>query len=71
MRDILTGFQRPDAIRILRDRAVAISQTIAAAEDHDVVLVAGKGHEKYQEVDGVRRPFDDRKMAAAALEART
>jgi UDP-N-acetylmuramoyl-L-alanyl-D-glutamate--2,6-diaminopimelate ligase len=35
------------------------------------VLVAGKGHETYQEVAGVKHPFDDRQVAAAALAART
>jgi UDP-N-acetylmuramoyl-L-alanyl-D-glutamate--2,6-diaminopimelate ligase len=35
-----------------------------------VVLVAGKGHEAYQEVDGVRRPFDDADVAQRTLEAR-
>jgi UDP-N-acetylmuramoyl-L-alanyl-D-glutamate--2,6-diaminopimelate ligase len=35
----------------------------------DIVLVAGKGHETYQEIAGVRHPFSDREAALAALEA--
>ena len=68
--DIVAGFKKPDAIAILRDRAVAINQAIANAGDQDLVLIAGKGHEDYQEIEGVRRPFDDRQVAAAALQAR-
>ncbi len=49
------------------DRALAIAQTIAAAAPQDVVLIAGKGHESYQEVLGVKRPFSDRLQAEAAL----
>ena len=36
----------------------------------DVVLIAGKGHEDYQEIGGVKHPFSDRERARAALEAR-
>ena len=41
------------------DRRTAIAVTLAAARAGDLVLVAGKGHETYQEIDGVRHPFDD------------
>lgn len=49
------------------DRALAIVQAIALAAPEDVVLIAGKGHEDYQEVQGVKRPFSDRLQAEAAL----
>lgn len=49
------------------DRARAILSTVWAAEDQDVVLLAGKGHETYQEFNGGRVPFDDREWAAFAL----
>jgi UDP-N-acetylmuramoyl-L-alanyl-D-glutamate--2,6-diaminopimelate ligase len=52
------------------DRASAIRAAIELAADDDVVLIAGKGHETYQEVHGVRTPFDDLEVAAAALAAR-
>ena len=49
------------------DRGQAIRNAIGAAKAGDVVLVAGKGHETYQERDGVRTPFSDADVAAAAL----
>lgn len=49
------------------DRALAIRTAIAAARKGDVVLIAGKGHEAYQEVGGVRQPFDDCATAQEAL----
>lgn len=68
--DILAGFTHPDAIAIRRDRAAAIAQAIRTANDGDIVLIAGKGHEPYQEIDGVQHPFDDTATARAVLEAR-
>jgi UDP-N-acetylmuramoyl-L-alanyl-D-glutamate--2,6-diaminopimelate ligase len=52
------------------DRRRAIALAVQGARAGDVVLVAGKGHEPYQEVHGVRTPFDDRDEARAALAAR-
>ncbi len=52
------------------DRARAIAAVLNEAADQDVVLIAGKGHETYQEVAGVRHPFDDRDHAAQALTRR-
>jgi UDP-N-acetylmuramoyl-L-alanyl-D-glutamate--2,6-diaminopimelate ligase len=49
------------------DRAQAIAQTVAEADALDVVLVAGKGHEDYQEVAGVRQPFCDVQQVRQAL----
>ena len=68
--DIVAGFAKPDVIVIRRDRAAAIAHAIAAADANDIVLIAGKGHEPYQEIDGVQYPFDDTATARAALEAR-
>jgi UDP-N-acetylmuramyl-tripeptide synthetase len=53
------------------DRRLAILETVAAAAPVDVVLVAGKGHEDYQEIHGVKHPFSDAVEAHAALEARS
>ena len=52
------------------DRREAILQAVRNAGAGDVVLIAGKGHEKYQEVGGRRLPFDDIEVAREALEAR-
>ncbi|MDX5363295.1 MAG: UDP-N-acetylmuramoyl-L-alanyl-D-glutamate--2,6-diaminopimelate ligase [Pseudazoarcus pumilus] len=52
------------------DRARAIAQAVRGAEADDVVVVAGKGHEPYQEVRGVRLPFSDAEQVVAALRAR-
>jgi UDP-N-acetylmuramoyl-L-alanyl-D-glutamate--2,6-diaminopimelate ligase len=49
------------------DRASAIALAIAEAREGDVVLIAGKGHETYQEIDGVRLPFSDTEVARQAL----
>lgn len=54
---------------VIEDRAAAIAAAIAAADAADVVLIAGKGHEPYQEVRGAKLPFSDAEQAAAALAA--
>jgi UDP-N-acetylmuramoyl-L-alanyl-D-glutamate--2,6-diaminopimelate ligase len=69
---VLQGLRsvRPDRYAVLLDRREAITAAIAMAGHGDTVLIAGKGHEPYQEVHGVRLPFDDRDVARAALAAR-
>ena len=44
---------------VLLDRTEAIKSALAGAQPGDIILIAGKGHETYQEVHGVRHPFDD------------
>jgi UDP-N-acetylmuramoyl-L-alanyl-D-glutamate--2,6-diaminopimelate ligase len=68
---IAAGIDDPSAVAIIEDRAEAIRQALAEAGPLDVVLIAGKGHEDYQEVAGVKHPFDDVQQARAALAART
>ncbi|AXK70963.1 UDP-N-acetylmuramoyl-L-alanyl-D-glutamate--2,6-diaminopimelate ligase [Lysobacter sp. TY2-98] len=65
---ILDGFSDRARAIVLRDRRVAIQRAIGDANADDVVLVAGKGHEPYQEVAGVKHPFDDTEVAREALE---
>ncbi len=68
---ILLGLSRRECVEVQADRAKAIAGTIAAAAAQDVVLLAGKGHEDYQEIAGVKHPFDDKVHAQAALDARS
>ncbi|HYC47923.1 MAG TPA: UDP-N-acetylmuramoyl-L-alanyl-D-glutamate--2,6-diaminopimelate ligase [Burkholderiales bacterium] len=67
--DILQGITRQCAIA--PDRTQAIRAAIAGARSGDVVLIAGKGHERYQEIDGVRHPYSDAAAVRAALAERT
>lgn len=70
LHQILQGTIAGETIRAEPDRAAAIALAIGEADAADVVLIAGKGHEDYQETAGVRRPFDDMAQAQAALAAR-
>lgn len=68
IRAMLAGvsIERPQPI-VEVDRAQAILSAIFKANPSDVILIAGKGHETYQEIAGVRYPFDDRQWAQAGL----
>ncbi len=59
-----------EEIRNVGDRAAAIATAVEWARAGDVILVAGKGHEAGQEINGVKHPFDDRVVLAEALRAR-
>ena len=65
--DIMAGFAQPQVVLVQRDRAAAISGAIGDAGPGDILLIAGKGHEPYQEVLGIRHPFDDASVARAVL----
>lgn len=64
-----SGIPAAQADRVLRitDRREAIRTAVRMAQPGDIILVAGKGHEKYQEINGHRYPFDDKKVLAEAL----
>jgi len=64
---ILLGLTGRPGVTVQADRALAIAQTLAEAGPHDVVLVAGKGHEDYQETAGQRQPFSDLAHVRQAL----
>jgi UDP-N-acetylmuramoyl-L-alanyl-D-glutamate--2,6-diaminopimelate ligase len=68
--DAMKGFTRPNKVKRITDRKEAIERAIEESDDHSILLIAGKGHETYQEVEGVRRPFDDRKIVRRALSNR-
>ncbi|TDT37884.1 UDP-N-acetylmuramoylalanyl-D-glutamate--2,6-diaminopimelate ligase [Halospina denitrificans] len=56
---ILAGMNRPDEVRVIHDRLEAITTVIAEAGGQDLILIAGKGHERVQERAGERIPFSD------------
>ncbi|HEX6363407.1 MAG TPA: UDP-N-acetylmuramoyl-L-alanyl-D-glutamate--2,6-diaminopimelate ligase, partial [Albitalea sp.] len=64
----MAGMQRP---MIIEDRRAAIGQAIRFADANDVILIAGKGHEDYQDVAGVKHPFSDVAEARVALARNT
>lgn len=70
--DVVAGFDQAARARTttILDRAAAISEALSAADDGDVVLVAGKGHETTQEIGGRTIAFDDRQVAARVVAER-
>ena len=67
--DIRAGFTAVDNVTFVAGRGVAIAQLIAGASADDVIVLAGKGHEDYQEINGERQPFSDLVEAERALAA--
>lgn len=63
----MTGFEDPDAVDRITDRKRAIEKAIKDGSANTMILIAGKGHETYQEVMGERHEFDDRQVTKAAL----
>jgi len=68
--DMLAGLRNQDAADIQIDRRKAIALAISGAADEDVVLIAGKGHERWQEIRGEKIPQDDVELARDALAQR-
>lgn len=58
--EIRAGIPAGASVRVEPDRAQAIREAAGLTGKDDILLVAGKGHEKYQEINGVKHPFDDR-----------
>lgn len=65
IRDIADGMQQMP--RVIRDRRAAIAAAVGEAAANDVVLVAGKGHEEYQQIGDTRHPYSDRDTVRALL----
>ena len=64
IREMQTGVM-PTEVRktlVMTDREEAIKTACMMAKENDIILVAGKGHETYQEIKGVKQPFDDREV---------
>lgn len=66
--DILKGFDKSSEIILEADRKEAIKKAISLAGSNDIVLIAGKGHEDYQDIRGTKHPFNDYEIAEAALQ---
>ena len=64
--EIVSGMNEENH-EIIVERAAAIQLAISRARPGDTVLIAGKGHEDYQEIDGVKHPFSDVVVAQQAL----
>lgn len=67
---IMSGFKQPDLVHKMIGRADAIDHIIGLSQPSDVVLIAGKGHENYQEINGNRLPFSDSIQSLSALKKR-
>ena len=65
--EILAGMTQAE---VEADRATAIRRAVLEASESDVILLAGKGHETYQEIAGIRTPFSDLEQAQLALALR-
>ncbi|HWS03580.1 MAG TPA: UDP-N-acetylmuramoyl-L-alanyl-D-glutamate--2,6-diaminopimelate ligase [Gammaproteobacteria bacterium] len=65
--DILAGMEDADAVYVQRNRGQAIAQALTSSSAGDIVLIAGKGHEDYQQVGDQRLHFSDREQVRALL----
>jgi UDP-N-acetylmuramoyl-L-alanyl-D-glutamate--2,6-diaminopimelate ligase len=65
--DILRGIPDPSSIRMEPDRELAIRLGITSMQEGDCLIIAGKGHETYQIIGGVKTPFDDRECVRTSL----
>lgn len=70
IKEIMKGFEDKSLVMSNSDRKAAIQQAITEASKDDIILIAGKGHETYQEINGIRKHFDDREIAREALAGR-
>ncbi len=71
LEQMVRGIRSLEPVLVEPDRAVAIAMAVKTAGPQDVVLIAGKGHEDYQEIRGVKHPFSDLAHAGAALKSRS
>jgi UDP-N-acetylmuramoyl-L-alanyl-D-glutamate--2,6-diaminopimelate ligase len=72
IQDMRHGISAEHFNRVLAvsNRREAIRTAVALAQKGDIILLAGKGHETYQEISGVKHPFDDKKELSEALNER-
>jgi UDP-N-acetylmuramoyl-L-alanyl-D-glutamate--2,6-diaminopimelate ligase len=67
--DILAGCSS-GKVEVNENREQAIHNVIARADENDCIVIAGKGHEQYQEINGVQLPFSDSRVVIDALKMR-
>jgi len=69
LKDMEEGLEEEDkrAALVIEERRLAIKMACKLAQNGDIILVAGKGHEKYQDINGVKTPFDDKEILKEEL----
>ena len=68
LNDMISGVTNSEGkYQVIPDRRKAIYKAISQATEHDIILIAGKGHETYQQIGHVKHHFDDREVAKEAL----
>ncbi|MBU2863571.1 UDP-N-acetylmuramoyl-L-alanyl-D-glutamate--2,6-diaminopimelate ligase [Reinekea forsetii] len=67
---VCEGFSQLENVTVISDRRDAILKTLDRCDKDDVILIAGKGHESYQEIEGVRHPFSDQETVQLWEETR-
>jgi UDP-N-acetylmuramoyl-L-alanyl-D-glutamate--2,6-diaminopimelate ligase len=70
IKDILEGIPKDKPIKVIEDRREAIRKALGQAQAGDTVVLAGKGHETYQQIGSKKIPFDDRIVAEECLSVR-
>jgi len=67
--DMMKGIENADSgkVLVIADRRQAIKTAVTIARENDIILIAGKGHETYQEIKGVKYQFDDREVVREAF----
>ena len=70
-KEIVAGFKNKNSYEVILDRYLAIKRAIEISQPNDIILIAGKGHENYQEIDGVRHWFDDVVEVQSAIAAQS
>ena len=68
--DIITGFTQKSSFTVIKNREEAIMSAIKKAQESDIILIIGKGHERYNIDDGGYHDFDEREIVAEALKER-
>lgn len=66
--DVLSGIEQPNSLRVIEDREEAIIEAMRISESGDLILIAGKGHEDYQDTMGEKRYFDDAEVVKNYLD---